>query len=98
LPATRAIDDLVPGDPIRRAATLHDAARRAGVHPSTASRALSGPQAVRPELARAVRHAARELDYQVNHIGRALHRSGLRAVPGSGTADARPAGSPSPPG
>lgn len=29
---------------------------------------------MRPELVRAVRQAARELDYQVNHIGRALRR------------------------
>lgn len=58
----------------RRAVTLRDVARRAGVHPSTASRALSGSRTVRPELVRAVRQAARELDYQVNHIGRALRR------------------------
>jgi LacI family transcriptional regulator len=74
LPTTRATDTPAPGDPTRRAATLRDVARRAGVHPSTASRALSGSRTVRPELVRAVRRAARDLDYQVNHIGRALRR------------------------
>jgi LacI family transcriptional regulator len=74
LATTRAIDDPGPGDGIRRATTLRDVALRAGVHPSTASRALSGSRAVRPELVRAVRQAARDLDYQVNHIGRALRR------------------------
>lgn len=44
------------------------------MHPSTASRVLSGSRTVGPELARAVRRAARELDYQVNQIGRALRR------------------------
>jgi LacI family transcriptional regulator len=73
LSTTRASDP-VPGDAARRAATLRDVARRAGVHPSTASRVLSGSRTVRPELVRAVRRAARELDYQVNHIGRALRR------------------------
>jgi LacI family transcriptional regulator len=74
LPTTRATDDPAPGDSTRRAPTLRDVARRAGVHPSTASRALSGSRTVRPELVRAVRRAARDLNYQVNHIGRALRR------------------------
>ncbi|MBO0802701.1 MAG: LacI family DNA-binding transcriptional regulator [Nocardiopsaceae bacterium] len=85
LPTTGATDDPVPGDAgpaadgvpgdtARRAVTLRDVARRAGVHPSTASRVLSDSRPVRPELARAVRQAARELDYQVNQIGRALRR------------------------
>jgi LacI family transcriptional regulator len=74
LPTTRATDDPGPGDGIRRAPTLRDVARRAGVHPSTASRALSGSRTVGPELVQAVRRAASELDYQVNHIGRALRQ------------------------
>lgn len=64
----------------RRVPTLRDVARRAGVHPSTASRALSGSRTVRPELVRAVRRAARDLDYQVNHIGRALRRQASDTV------------------
>lgn len=71
---TRRATDPAAGSANRRAVTLRDVARRAGVHPSTASRALTGSRTVRPELVRAVRRAARELDYQVNHIGRALRR------------------------
>jgi LacI family transcriptional regulator len=74
LTATHAADDQIPGDPLRRAATLRDVARLAGVHQSTASRALSGSRTVRPDLVRAVRQAAEELDYHVNQVGRALRR------------------------
>ena len=79
--ATRPQDSL-PGDAVGRPVTLRDVARHAGVHPSTASRVLSGSRAVRPELEQAVRRAARELDYQVNQIGRALRRqaSGMIGV------------------
>lgn len=75
LAETRVSDDPVPGDDAgRRAPTLRDVARRAGVHPSTASRVLSGSRNVGPALEQAVREAADELHYQVNHIGRALRR------------------------
>jgi LacI family transcriptional regulator len=74
LTRTRASNDQIPGDRLHRAATLRDVARLAGVHPSTASRALSGSRTVRPDLVHAVRQAAKELDYQVNQIGRALRR------------------------
>jgi LacI family transcriptional regulator len=73
-PAMRADSDPVPDGLARRAPTLRDVARRADVHPSTASRVLHGSRTVRPELVEAVRQAARDLDYQVNHIGRALRR------------------------
>lgn len=52
--------------------TLRDVARLAGVHPATASRALSGTRAVSPELVLEVRKAAETLDYRVNPVGRAL--------------------------
>ncbi len=58
------------GRPAR--ARLREVAELAGVHPSTASRALSGSRAVRPDVAAAVQRAAEKLDYRVDPIGRAL--------------------------
>lgn len=53
---------------------LRAVADRAGVSPATASRALTGTRQVAPELVEAVRRAAEELDYRVNHVARALRR------------------------
>ncbi len=60
--------------------TLRDVAKLAGVHPATASRALSGARRVNPELARAVQQAAHSLNYSVNPIGRALKQRATGTV------------------
>jgi len=60
----------VAGGPAR--ARLREVAELAGVHPSTASRALSGSRVVRPDIAAAVQRAAEKLNYRVDPIGRAL--------------------------
>lgn len=52
--------------------TLNEVARRAGVSPITASRALRGVASVAEELAQKVRDAARELGYVANPAARAL--------------------------
>lgn len=49
-------------------------AERAGVSPSTASRALTGSRPVAPELVEAVRRAADELGYRANQVARSLRR------------------------
>ncbi|WP_134509196.1 LacI family DNA-binding transcriptional regulator, partial [Pseudomonas aeruginosa] len=51
--------------------TLNEVARRAGVSPITASRALRGVASVAEELAQKVRDAARELGYVANPAARA---------------------------
>lgn len=56
----------------RPRARLREVAELAGVHPSTASRVLSGSRAVRPDITTAVLRAAEKLNYRVNPIGRAL--------------------------
>ena len=55
-------------------ATLRDVARKAGVHPATASRALNDDTRalVNEETAERVRLAAEELDYRPNPIARGL--------------------------
>jgi LacI family transcriptional regulator len=60
--------------------TMKDVAALAGVHPATASRALSGARTVSPELVRAVQRAARKLNYRVNPIGRALKQGATGTV------------------
>jgi len=52
--------------------TLSEVARRAGVSPITASRALRGIPSVAEELVRRVREAAQELGYVANPAARAL--------------------------
>ncbi|ACO78904.1 Transcriptional regulator, LacI family [Azotobacter vinelandii CA] len=52
--------------------TLNEVARRAGVSPITASRALRGIPSVAEELAQRVREAASELGYVANPAARAL--------------------------
>lgn len=51
---------------------LRDVAELAGVHPSTASRVLSGSRTVRPDIAVAVQRAADKLNYRINPIARAM--------------------------
>ncbi len=54
------------------AVTIRDVARRAGVSPSTASRALNGKGRMRPETRARVLRAAKELGYRPN-----VHAKGL---------------------
>lgn len=56
----------------RRAPTIYDIAERAGVNPSTVSRALSRPGRINPRTAQKVFDAARELDYVANPAARSL--------------------------
>lgn len=64
-------------DQVPAPATLVDVARRAGVHPSTASRALGEHtrERVSPATVTAVRDAARRLGYQPNALARGLKLS-----------------------
>ena len=68
---------VVEADGSKAPATLIDVARRAGVHPSTASRALNGHSRskVSPATVAAVLDAARRLDYQPNTLARGLKMS-----------------------
>jgi DNA-binding LacI/PurR family transcriptional regulator len=56
----------------RRAATLHDVAREAGVAVSTVSRALTRPERVNATTREHVQDVARRLGYRPNRIARAL--------------------------
>lgn len=70
------------GVPRRRAVTLQDVARAAGVAVSTASRALSFPERVNVRTREHVQDVARELGYRPNLLARALPtgRTGMLAV------------------
>jgi len=63
-------------------ANLKDVARRAGVHPATASRALNERTAgmVSPETAARVREAADALGYRVNRVARGLKTRRSHAI------------------
>lgn len=54
------------------AATIYDIARLAGVNPSTVSRALSKPGRISAKTERRIHDAAKELNYRVNPMARAL--------------------------
>ncbi len=54
------------------AATIYDVARLAGVNPSTVSRALSKPGRLSPQTEQRVQAAAKELNYRLNPMARAL--------------------------
>jgi LacI family transcriptional regulator len=54
------------------APTIYDIARLAGVNPSTVSRALSQPGRINVKTEERIQAAARELDYRVNPMARAL--------------------------
>jgi DNA-binding LacI/PurR family transcriptional regulator len=56
----------------RRAVTLHDVAREAGVAVSTVSRALSDPERVNVTTRERVQAIARELGYRPNRLAQAL--------------------------
>ena len=60
--------------------TLMAVARRAGVAPDTARRAILGASSVRSYLRERVLAAARELDYSPNLVARALKGQSLRMV------------------
>jgi DNA-binding LacI/PurR family transcriptional regulator len=66
----------------RRAVTLHDVAREAGVAVSTVSRALSDPDRVNVATRERVQAVARELGYRPNRLAQALPtgRTGTLAV------------------
>ena len=61
--------------PPRKKPSIRDVARVAGVSIATVSHVFSGKKPVREELAKRVRHAANELDYQVDRAASQL-RSG----------------------
>lgn len=60
------------GRRVGAAPTIYDVAQRAGVNPSTVSRALSVPGRVSARTEARIRQAAKELDFRVNPIARAL--------------------------
>jgi len=64
---------------VRKAATIKDVARRAGVSPATVSNVLGERKPVNPELVERVRHAARDLGYQAHRAASYL-RSGKSRV------------------
>lgn len=64
----------------RQTATLRDVAELAGVHPSTASRILSGARRGDPEAARRVRQAAETLGYRANLMARALRQHNTTTI------------------
>jgi DNA-binding LacI/PurR family transcriptional regulator len=61
-----------PSPRTRRAVTLHDVAREAGVAVSTASRALTHPDRISAPTRAHVQEVARRLGYRPNRIARAL--------------------------
>ncbi len=67
---------------VRRAISLHDVAREAGVHSSTASRALTGAtdRPVNVETRARVIAAAKRLGYQPNAMARSLKTSSAGAI------------------
>ena len=76
MPSDDAVEPAVAGpDPARKAVTIYDVARLAGVAPSTVSRAFARPGRVRAGTADRVRAAAAELGYRANPLARALTTS-----------------------
>jgi DNA-binding LacI/PurR family transcriptional regulator len=65
------VEEVVPAR--RRAVTLHDVAREAGVAVSTVSRALSTPERVNVRTREHVQAVAAELGYRPNRLAQALH-------------------------
>jgi LacI family transcriptional regulator len=62
------------------AATIYDVAQRAGVAPSTVSRALSKPGRISVATEAKIRQAAEELNFRVNPLARALHTGRTRTI------------------
>jgi LacI family transcriptional regulator len=70
------------GQEIRRPVSLHDVAREAGVHSSTASRALTGAtdRPVNPATRDRIIAAAQRLGYQPNAMARSLKTASAGAI------------------
>lgn len=64
--------DQPPSGRRRSSPTIYDVAQRAGVAPSTVSRAFSRPGRVNSETAERIRRIAAELGYRTNPLARAL--------------------------
>ncbi len=62
--------------------TLKDIATECGVSVSTVSRALNGPDLIRPELAAEIRETALRMGYQPNEVARSLkmNRTGMIGI------------------
>ncbi|MFC0681547.1 LacI family DNA-binding transcriptional regulator [Lysobacter korlensis] len=76
-----AVGDGRPGRAARTAApTIYDIAKLAGVNPSTVSRALSRPGRINVRTEERIRAAAKELNYRVNPIARALPTGRTRTL------------------
>ena len=65
---------------MRRAATIRDVARAAGVSTATVSRTLSNPAIVADATRRAVLHAIERTGFRVNHVARNLRRQRTGSV------------------
>lgn len=63
-----------------RPVTLLDVAERAGVHPSTASRILSGSRRGDPATADRIHRAADELGYRANTVARSLRQQSTTTI------------------
>lgn len=63
-----------------RPVTLRDVADRAGVHPSTVSRILSGARGGDSEAAARVHKAAQELGYRINTVARSLRQQSTTTI------------------
>jgi LacI family transcriptional regulator len=61
-------------------ATIYDVAERAGVAPSTVSRALSKPGRINATTEAKIRQAAEELNFRVNPMARALHTGRTQTI------------------
>lgn len=68
------------GNTKKRAASLGDVARLAGVSPQTASRVSTGSSLVAPETAARVREAMQRLGYSPNKAARALRQGAYKAI------------------
>jgi LacI family transcriptional regulator len=68
------------GDGIRRAATMRDVARQAGVGLATVSRVINGKPGVAPELVRRVTETARALGYRHDVTASSLRRADRRTA------------------
>ncbi len=66
--------------PMPTAPTVKEVAARAGVSTATVSRVLAGAIGVRPDPARRVREAARQLGYQPNRVARNLRMRATRTA------------------
>jgi LacI family transcriptional regulator len=77
---TAASEPAVPPQKRRGRATIYDIAHRAGVNPSTVSRALNQPGRVAPDTESRILEAAKELGYRANPAARALPTGRTRTI------------------